>query len=489
MSEQYRQAYRSLVQCTFGPKEQDIDNFLSFTSISQWAEQQKALPRTSWQSLFEYNQNNHDKPGWTDVHLNCSWMHMTIEKEDILRQRIAYIFTQLFVISKNVPTLRSHDRKIAFANYYDQLSQHCLSSFRDTLGVMARHALMGEFLTYRDNNYKEGKNPDENFAREILQLFTLGPIKLNQNATPVLDDDGKEVPSYTQADIENLARVFTGWQLDNGDWLKPMVDSGSHDTSSKFFLGQGIPGGMSADNEMDLVLDILTDHPNTAPYIVKFFIQKMVTANPSPEYIQRVANEFSHSQGDMMAILVAILDDPEAKQSGGKYDGKLREPEIVYIHAHRALGIQRRPEKLTWDNLYSWRGQRFWPMAAPSVFYYYQPDGSPSDEAFANHASPEFAVYNWIDCHYYHDQIRRACHQHGGIEYDFYQFKSLFEQFEDEALITKLDHQLFGYTMPEKVKAAVRKYLVATPSNRSSNTRLWQLFIQLIFSPSFHTQG
>lgn len=488
MAENYRQAYRTLVQSTFGPSESDINSFLSYSGVAKWVESQKELPPTSWQSLFEYQQENHSKPGWTDVHLNCSWMYMTVEKNDILRQRVAYIFTQLFVVSKTVPTLRSHDRKIAFAHYYDQLANNCLGTFRATLGAMVQHPVMGEFLTYRDNNYVEGKSPDENFAREILQLFTIGPYLLNLDGTPVLDSHGREAPSYTQTDIEDLARVFTGWKLDDKNWLKPMVDSGSHDPKGKNVLGLEIPAGLSADDEMQLVLDMLSNHPNTAPFVASFFIKKMVTANPSPNYVQRVASTFNRTNGDMSATITAILEDQEARQTGGKYDGKLREPEIVYIHAHRALGMQRKAGQLIWDNLYSWRGQRFWPMASPSVFYYYQPDDAPNDGIFDNHASPESSVYNWIDCHYYHDQIRRACHQHG-IEYDYSDFKSLFESFEDEDLINKLDKQLFGYTMPEKVKTAVRNYLIATPSNRSSNTRLWQLFVQLFFSPSFHTQG
>ena len=200
------------------------------------------------------------------------------------------------------------------------------------MGPIVYSPAMGIYLSHQGNrkaNPKKQTSPDENFARELMQLFSLGLYQTSLDGTPILDNDGNKIPAYSQQDVMELARVLTGWDLTHnlrfgqkdrkhGSYLEPMEFSGQfHDFGSKKFLGQTIPEKLTGKDDVEAALDILFDQPTVAPFVSHILIQRLVTSNPSPEYIQRVSFAFDNNgegvRGDMKAVIKAILLDDEAR--------------------------------------------------------------------------------------------------------------------------------------------------------------------------------
>ncbi len=442
-------------------------------------------------------QDLHEQKNWHDVHFNIAYTDMLLNRNDILRHRITYILTQLFVTSSNNPVLRNSGRRIAFAQYYDTLSRHCFTDFENLLQHMARSPIMGQYLTYRDNNHVEGVAPDENFAREILQLFTIGPNLLRMDGSVIFSRTGQPQPSYTQKDIEEGAKVMTGWTLDKEDWLKPMsMNDDFHNSESKSILNQDIPAGLWGEDDLNEFISIICQHQNIAPFISKFFIQKMVSSNPSPSYVERVANRFLDSNLDMVTLITAILTDEEATYtSNADGDGLMRDPLIVLQHAMRALNIKLKSNYKLLPNAYSWHNRRFI-LDGPSVFYHYQPEESPNDKRFEGLAAPEFKLYNWDDIHHYFRQVsdlavRFESESNPAVYVGYSAIENQYRNTESsnsiERLIELLDEHLFSFTMREPIKSIVRDYLAS--ANRNNINGLRALIVQLILSPDFMTQG
>lgn len=278
---------------------------------------------------------------------------------DQLRQRVAFALHQVFVVSG-----RDINFPAWMAYYLQILDRNAFGNFRNILQEITLNPGMGEFLNMRGN---VRTNPNENYAREILQLFSIGVDELNLDGTPKLDAQGKRIPSYSQDTINNFARVFTGWNLAankqtviNGvslnvfNYQDPMIVARetNHDTASKQLLnGVSLPPNQLAANDLNVALDNIFNHPNTGPFIGKQLIQHLVTSNPSPAYVERVARVFNNdcdalypdnctnARGDLKAVVRAILLDPEARgdlKTDPKY-GKLREPVQLLTNVLRAF--------------------------------------------------------------------------------------------------------------------------------------------------------
>ncbi|MEJ1964006.1 MAG: DUF1800 family protein [Gammaproteobacteria bacterium] len=250
---------------------------------------------------------------WNDDRLPAWWANV-IKGPDQLRMRTAYALSQILVISKNNAILYNLGQGRAY--YADILNKNALGNFRTLLDAVARSPEMGFYLSYFKNdkpNTATGVHADENFARELMQLFTIGLWKLNPDGTQQLDGSGNPIPTYAQAEVTNLARVLTGWasgpyngrtrrlRVDydwtNGDVLNPMACySAHHDTDAKTIVsGVTIPAGGTCDSDLKIALDTLFNHPNMAPFIGKQLIQRMVTSNPSPGYVSRVSAVFANN--------------------------------------------------------------------------------------------------------------------------------------------------------------------------------------------------
>ena len=345
---------------------------------------------------------------------------------------MAYALSQILVASTFGGELLS-DIPQPMAYYQDVLKRNAFGNYRDLLEEITYSPAMGHYLTYIGNQKADpvtGRMPDENYAREILQLFTIGLVELNQDGTPVIGANGQPVELYTNADITGLARVFTGLDLTGADrsdpgfdeeeildeWLQPMsIFPELHSPEAKSFLGTTIPSGTDGASSIDAALDHIMDHPNVGPFIGRQLIQRFTTSNPDPDYVQRVAQAFDRGtfrlpngtevgtgrKGDLSATLSAILLDPDNQMEdalGSDQFGKLREPVLRFTHWARVAGVNAsRPEyTLELYDTTSPRDMNQHPYRARSVFNFYRPGYvAPGTESGAlGFTVPELQIVN-----------------------------------------------------------------------------------------------
>ncbi len=360
------------------------------------------------------------------------WWETAMKSDDQLRQRVALALSEILVIS-NSDGLGLSGFELSIASYYDILVKHAFGNYRDILEEVTLHPTMGDFLSMTRNqkaNAAEGVRPDENYAREILQLFTIGVHELNLDGSEKLGSNNEPIATYNQKTVEEFAKVFTGWNyadvewnsyFGNADHTKPMVAVEEyHDTSDKHLLnGEISPNGQSAQEDLTFALDNIFNHSNIAPFISKQLIQRLVTSNPTPAYVQRVATIFNDNgagvKGDLKAVVTAILLDNEAlAENKSDTFGKLREPLLRMSHLWRAFNMQSSLKKghywdssktcgkgnysilLFWDAITQFgRYTAQNPLGAKSVFNFYRPDFSPNgvlnDQGLV---APEFQIIN-----------------------------------------------------------------------------------------------
>lgn len=387
------EASRFADQATFGSNLYEINWLLDHEmDFSAWIAHQAALAPTLHQTLPHSAYQN----GRME-----SWWKASVEAPDQLRQRMAYALSQIFVISDQTALI--HNAPDATFSYYDMLVQQGLGNFRTLLESVTRHLTMGVFLSLKNSQKADpdsGAHPDENYAREVMQLFTIGLYQLNPDGSRQMAG-GEPVSAYTQQDVEALARALTGWSSASQwqwkyDWALPMKAYDEyHDTGSKILLGQTVPAGQSAEEDLRDALDILFNHPNVGPFIARHLIQRFVTSNPAPDYIQRVAAAFDNNgsgiRGDLLAVIRAVLLDPEARKARtpGEAFGKMREPLMKQVHLWRAFEL--RPATYAYWNPENDFHQA--PLRANSVFNFYSPDFAPSgDIQDGGLVAPEFQI-------------------------------------------------------------------------------------------------
>lgn len=345
-----------------------------------------------------------------------AWWQSTMSGQDVVRQRVAYALSQFFVISDRVDNLR--DNPYAITSFYDMLLDNAFTNYRDLLRSVALHPAMGNYLSHVNNAKADPENnifPDQNFAREVMQLFSIGLFELNVDGTVKLDSDGFPIPTYDNDDIAEMSKIFTGltyggdnhywgrWWFNHADervFSDPMIMyEGYHEPGEKHLLnGLVVPAGQSGMADIEAAIDNLFHHPNTGPFFAKHLIQRLITSNPSPAYVERVARAFNGDQtgvrGDMKAVLRAILLDREAINIGlGDAFGRLREPAMRIISLARTFNFKSH------DGTFYNKGYRLsgfvgqHPIDAPSVFNFYQPTHSPVGEiADRGLVAPEFQI-------------------------------------------------------------------------------------------------
>lgn len=385
------QAARLLQQATFGPTLEDITAASSLTA-QKWIEVQLALPATLHMPNVQDVVGKSHASHYTRVE---AWLHIAMRKPDQLRQRVAFALSEILVTSRYHPNLET--QPLAMANYYDILVQHAFGNYRELLEDVAKSPVMGVFLSHMSNEKPDpARNirSDENFAREVLQLFTIGLVQLNEDGSAVHDALGRTIPSYDQDTIEAFARVFTGWSSPGEFWNRKKKDYFNpmqafeeyHDTAPKKLLNNVVlPANQTAQQDLSAALDNIFEHQNIAPFISKQLIQRLVTSNPSPEYIARVSRVFNNNgqgvKGDLAAVVSAILLDNEARSSRAyqaEHFGKLREPLLKTTHLWRALKADSVTGRIRTVTVEDAHGQA--PQQAPSVFNFFRPDYSPNGE-------------------------------------------------------------------------------------------------------------
>ena len=354
-------AARLLTQASFGPTDADIASVVN-AGISGWIDQQTSagLPAQSNQAYVDARLTALGSVSANQFYE--TWWKQAATEPGQLRQRVAFALSQIFVISYNDPNVDTRGG----ASYYDMLEADAFGNFRKLLEDVTLHPMMGRYLTYLANQKEDAagtRTPDENYAREVMQLMTLGLVQLNADGSTKLDGAGAPLASYTSDDIKGLAKVFTGlsWysptptnttffggSADPNSTVTPMIFYPTfHSTSAKTFLGVTIAASPTVDvaGDLRIALDTLYNHTNVGPFISFRLIQQLVTSNPSPAYVGRVTAVFNNNgagvRGDMMAVIKAILTDAEARDaavSASTSFGKLREPLIRTTNWIRAFG-------------------------------------------------------------------------------------------------------------------------------------------------------
>lgn len=387
-------ASQFLAQATFGATVASIDA-LAASSKSDWINAQFAMPQTLHRDAVQ--QTTTAGVQLSSNIMQTFWKQAAIG-DDQLRQRVTFALSQIFVISTVDPNVGG--RPAGVASYYDMLGQNAFGNFRNLLQGVALHPMMGIYLSHMRNQKESGARvPDENFAREVMQLMTIGLYQLNQDGS-IKTSAGKPIETYTHDDVMGLAKVFTGWswagpdqtatRFNGGnadparDWT-PMQSYGAyHSTSTKAFLGASTNG--SAEADLKVALDTLFNHPNVGPFIGRQLIQRLVSSNPSPAYISRVAAAFNNNgagmRGDMRAVIRAVLLDPEAANTSSSK--KLREPILRLANWMRAFNVKSTSGLFTMNNIedaLSGLGQA--PLRAASVFNFFRPGYTPPGSALA----------------------------------------------------------------------------------------------------------
>ncbi|MEM1434501.1 MAG: DUF1800 family protein [Pseudomonadota bacterium] len=414
---------RFLNRSTFGATEADV-NAIAATSTSDWFTRELSKPASylmpSVQSAVGSVQEPND---YLFAATTTAFWRNAIAGPDQLRQRMAFALSQIFVVSNGVgDELSEHPE--AVSTFQDLLIRGAFGNYRDLMEAVTFSPAMAYYLTYLGNlpgDAATGRKPDENYARELLQLFSIGVVELNPDGSERLDDSGRPIESYGNADVEGLARVFTGLNLNEVELERSVgaaysvpltVFEEDHSPREKRFLGAVVPAGTDARTSVDQALDVVFAHPNVGPFIGKQLIQRLVTSNPSGDYVARVAATFDRGQfalpngelvgaaqrGDLAATLAAVLFDAEAAALDPLRGGKLREPVLRFTQwarAFNAAGLDAAYVLKLWDTSSATAlGQH--PYRSPSVFNFFRPGyrAPGSASAAAGLVAPELQITN-----------------------------------------------------------------------------------------------
>lgn len=421
------QAARFLTQATLGA-DLALIQAVKTMGIEAWLDQQFAEPKSNildyfYTHLYDETQIAPGVDNPKTTYFRFTLTQAMMQGSDLLRQRVALALSEIIVISTDHSDIRQKANGVA--SWYDMLLTHAFGNYRDLLLDVTLHPIMGKYLSHAGNQRADSvKNifPDENFAREIMQLFTIGLFLLNEDGSEILDENGNPIPTYSNDDITEFAKVFTGLQYDmEGDpyqerpsprfrdgWLnaytavRPMTMwETKHERSRKFLLnGKKLPFGQSGMKDINDALDNLFNHPNVGPFIGKQLIQRLVKSNPSAAYVGRVTAVFNNNgsgiRGDLKAVVKAILLDDEARNLDFINDpsnGKLREPFFRFTHLMRAFNYSN-PQQKYWDEGWALEDRlRQYMFHAPSVFNFFSPTFSPAGPiGDATLVAPEFQL-------------------------------------------------------------------------------------------------
>jgi len=410
---------RFLTQATFG---MDSDMLYEVRQIGfeSWIDWQLDIPHESYFNHL-YFISKYDQPNilyWTNWHR--SWWNNVLTGEQYLRDRMAYALSQILVISSKSYLLNFGDGLTA---YYDILSRNAFGNYRDLLKEVTLNPMMGFYLSHLNNtksDVEENIFPDENFAREILQLFSIGLYELNIDGTRKKNENNEDIPSYDNNNILEFAKIFTGLapkgrnfgqtvSLANNRVIRsymtqPMqMHEEHHEPGEKHLLNAyTVPAGQSGMQDIEDAIDNIFNHPNVGPFLSRRLIQRFVKSHPTPEYIQRVAEVFNDNgmgiRGDLGAVIKAILMDEEARNCKWVSDpdhGKLKEPLLRFSQLYKAFNLTSTTGHFYSEGLNIEESTGQAPLRAPSVFNFYQSDYTPpgvlSDVMLE---APEFQILN-----------------------------------------------------------------------------------------------
>ena len=454
------------------------------SSAKEWEDRIDEMDRNGefdeFRSLFDVDSRDEDSYALIKRlgSFNTSW-YMTVRyAPDQLCQRVAWALSQIFVINQ-----RSLKQELySVTSYYDILTNNALGNYRQLIEDVTYSNQMGLMLSHVNNSRPRPEKklfPDENYAREIMQLFSIGLFELNEDGTEKKNESGEFIPTYDADDIANLARVMTGFVFDGDEaqfgsgvteeWDEPMaIHDWHHDKEEKVIVGDWtIPAGQRGYKDVEDALDVIFEHENVGPFIGRQLIQRLVTSNPEPEYVQRVAEAFNDDglgvRGNLKHVVKTILTDPEVTgPANPTHFGKLREPVLRVMNLHRmfatmVIGEDTRglthPLYIPESNMYMFGNQT--PLDAPSVFNFYSPFHSPKGELSDNElVAPELQIFSMLTSHQMSNGIWARLvddpEDNEGRQLEwFYEFR-----YEDENGEEAWWHPVMGHDISEYVNLA-----------------------------------
>lgn len=401
------EAFQFLNQSSFGATEADAQRVITMR-YEAWIDAELQKP-ASLQLPFVQSAPPRQFPFQHHEDRVDIWYRNVVNGDDQLRQRVAFALSEIMVVSQlgalfNLP--------YAVADYYDVLAENAFGNYRDLMQEITRHPAMGVYLSMLGNerpNPALNIRPDENYARELMQLFSIGLVELNIDGSVVLDAQNEPVPTYDQAIIEGFAHVYTGWTwagapsfqqarpTDFNQIIPMQLYPGFHDDGPKLLLnGIVLPGGQTGDQDLSDALDNIFNHQNVGPFVAIRLIRRLVTSNPSPGYIRRVATVFNDNgagvRGDLGAVVKAILLDPEARPAlAMEIDGKVKEPLLRLTQLYRAYDATSASGRFPLLPSYIFFGQG--PLQSESVFNFFTPFYAPPGEIRdASLVAPELQI-------------------------------------------------------------------------------------------------
>ncbi|MGC4062856.1 MAG: DUF1800 domain-containing protein [Aquabacterium sp.] len=526
-------AYRFLTQATFGPTP-DQAAHLRAVGYAQWINEQfSAAPSSTHQATVLTSSTFLQRPHpMLDDVIRSWWTHAIKDDQSQLRHRVAFALSEIFVVS--TVTL---DQGSMVASYMDMLTSHADGSYRDLLQAVAMHPAMGVYLSHLGNlkEDNQGRVPDENFAREVMQLFSIGLYELDDSGRPILVN-GKPVETYSAADVKGLAKVFTGFS-----WNRPSSKMGlgwwvcyyrgpdcqdasqmtlpmsayteAHSTSVKQFLGVTIPAQNPADpaTSLKIALDTLANHHNTAPFISRQLIQRLVTSNPSPAYVADVTRVFRQSNGNLRQVVTAILTHDEARHPAtaalSTY-GKLREPLLRLTHLFRTIPHNSdcynaggaAPFYFAVDSSDPGTGLGQAPMRSPSVFNFFRPGYTPPQSSLsgAGLVAPEMQITSETSVLGYANFVSTILDRGWGEwSYTFNRMDITFDLSgwmsvagTSTSLVDAVSTKMLGKTLPAAARSVALTAVDALPSATTvqKRQRIEAAILMVALSPDFLIQ-
>lgn len=497
-------AGRFLAQAAIGYGKADI-NAVATAGFDGWITGQFALarPQKFWDFLvgngYNVAANQNTSAGFEPM----IWSQL-MGSPDILRQRVGLALLDMWVVS--IDGLSGSWRAFTMADYLDRLWDNAFGNYRNLMEAVSTSVGMGLYLTFL-GSVKASSNgyiPDENYARELMQLFTIGLYQLNQDGTQVLSA-GSPVPTYTQADVSQGARVWTGYTYANTDNSTPnriqlglVVNPNTHETGATSFVGISIPAGSDGATARKLALDGLFNHANTPPFVSKQLIQRLVTSNPSPAYVARVAAVFTNNgkgvRGDMQAVIRAILTDAEARddsQVSSATFGKLREPVLRLTQWARAFNVTSPTNLWPFGNVSSTAnriGES--PGHAPSVFNWFRPGYTVQGAiASAGLVAPEFQITNEPQVIAYVNYMQSVIQNGAGEAKPDYSALTTLAT-DSNALLAELNLVLAANQISTATIASMQTALdtISVATNAGIMSRIYAAILLVMASPEYLVQ-
>ena len=502
------EAARFLLQASLAATEADI-SAVQARGYSGWLDDQMSMAShtAGWDWLMSQNYNRLDVR-YNQQYTDFMMWNQLIAARDSVRKRVALAWSEIMVVSAS--SIEGDSPSFAMAAYWDLLNRNAFGNYRQLLQEITLNPAMGAYLNTRGNqkeNTATGRVPDENYAREVMQLFSVG---LNQLNTDGSLRGGTAVETYGPADVTNLARVFTGYNLDPAghqaavypvSYRNPMiVTANRHSNLEARFLGATVPAGADAASRLTQALDIIANHPNVGPFIARQLIQRLVTSHPSNAYVGRVAAVFNNNgagvRGDLRAVTKAVLLDAEARRDPSLAPptwGKLREPMLRFVQWARTFGATSSDGRWIMYSLESNLGQS--PLRSPSVFNFFRPGYVPAGTAMAvtGQPAPEFQITNENTVATYINFMRDRIasgytSDNSKLAANYARELSLVG--DPAALVARLNLLLTGNQLAPATVSTIRDAVTTINADAEAgrNNRVWAAILLVMCSPDYIVQ-